>query len=169
MAAITFKGQAVHTTGNLPVPGSTAVDFKLVNGDLQNISLADFENKIKILSIVPSLDTGVCARSTVEFNKQAANYPNLAILTISMDLPFAQKRFCEASNIDKVYTLSAFRDKSFGDDYGILMTDGPLAGLLARAVILLDQHNVVRYTQLVPEIGQEPDYQNVMNALKVLM
>ncbi len=164
MATITFKGNPVHTAGNLPARGSTAPDFKLTRSDLSDVGLADFEGKVKILNIVPSLDTGVCAASARAFNKAAASLGDIVILTISRDLPFAQKRFCEAEGIDKVITLSELRDRSFGKAYGVEMNTGPLAGLLSRAVVVLDRSNRVVYTQQVPEIAQEPDYESALKA-----
>ncbi|MDY7027372.1 MAG: thiol peroxidase [Spirochaetota bacterium] len=163
MAKITLKGNPVNTIGSLPEVGSTAPDFKLTTGDLQDVSLADYAGKKKILNIVPSLDTGTCATSAKTFDKRAHTLPNTVIITISMDLPFAQKRFCQAEGVDNVVTLSAFRSPSFGRDYGVQMTDGPLEGLLSRAVVVLDENNRVVYTEQVPEIGQEPDYDSAVS------
>lgn len=168
MAQVTFKGQSVHTVGELPAEGSSAPDFTLTKGDLSDVSLADFAGKKKILNIVPSLDTGTCAASARRFNEEIKQYPDTVVLTVSGDTPFAQKRFCEASAIDSVVTLSQLRDKSFGNAYGMTMTDGPLAGLLARSVVVLDEKNTVRYTQLVPEIANEPDYDSALEAVKQL-
>jgi len=164
MATITFKGNPVQTIGSLPERGSIAPDFRLTRSDLADVSLSDFAGKVKILNIVPSLDTGVCAASARAFNKAAASLGNVVILTISRDLPFAQKRFCEAEGIDKVITLSELRDREFGKAYGVEMTTGPLAGLLSRAVVVLDRNDRVVYTEQVPEIAQEPDYQSALNA-----
>ncbi|MGB9684963.1 MAG: thiol peroxidase [Rectinema subterraneum] len=136
MASITFKGNPVQTSGTLPAKGTKAPDFRLTGSDLKDVGLADFAGRVKILNIVPSLDTGVCAASARAFNKAAASLGNVVILTISRDLPFAQKRFCEAEGIDKVVTLSELRDREFGKTYGVEMITGPLAGLLSRAVEL---------------------------------
>jgi len=166
MATITFKGNPVQTIGTLPAKGSKAPDFRLTGSDLKDVALADFSGRVKILNIVPSLDTGVCAASARAFNKAAASLGNVVILTISRDLPFAQKRFCEAEGIDKVITLSELRDREFGKAYGVEMTTGLLAGLLSRAVVVLDAQNIVVYTQQVPEIAQEPDYESALSAAK---
>ncbi len=169
MATITFKGNPVQTIGTLPAKGSKAPEFRLTGSDLKDVSLADFAGHVKILNIVPSLDTGVCAASARAFNKAAAALGKAVILTISRDLPFAQKRFCEAEGIDKVVTLSELRDREFGKTYGVEMTTGPLAGLLSRAVVVLDAQNNVVYTQQVPEIAQEPDYESALAAAKAAL
>lgn len=166
MATITFKGNPVQTIGTLPAKGSKAPDFRLTGSDLKDVGLADFSGHVKILNIVPSLDTGVCAASARAFNKAATSLGNVVILTISRDLPFAQKRFCEAEGIDKVITLSELRDREFGKTYGVEMTSGPLAGLLSRAVVVLNAQDTVLYTQQVPEIAQEPDYESALFAAK---
>ena len=166
MAEITFKGKKVTTTGWLPAVGSSAPDFKLTQGNLEDASLASFTGKVKILNIVPSLDTGVCAASARAFNKAADGLAGVVVLTISRDLPFAQKRFCEAEGIKAVVPLSELRDRSFGTAYGAAMLDGPLAGLLSRAVVVLDRDDVVVYTQQVPEITQEPDYAPALTAAR---
>ncbi len=166
MATITFKGNPVQTIGTLPLRNSKAPDFKLTGSDLGDVGLGKFAGKVKILNIVPSLDTGVCAASARAFNKAAASLGNVVILTISRDLPFAQKRFCEAEGIDKVITLSELRDRSFGSAYGVEMVSGPLAGLLSRAVVVLDANDKVVYTEQVPEIAQEPNYQAALDAAK---
>jgi len=150
----------------LPAKGTKAPDFRLTGSDLKDFGLADFAGLVKILNIVPSLDTGVCAASARAFNKAAASLGNVVILTISRDLPFAQKRFCEAEGIDKVVTLSELRDREFGKTYGVEMITGPLAGLLSRAVVVLNKDNTVVYTQQVPEIAQEPDYESALLAAK---
>ncbi|MCW8840028.1 MAG: thiol peroxidase [Gammaproteobacteria bacterium] len=165
MADITLKGNPIHTNGELPAIGSTAPDFTLVNKDLANVSLADFAGKKKLLNIVPSLDTAVCATSTQKFNNAMANKSGAVALVISADLPFAMNRFCGAEGIDNVVSLSMMRDKSFAKDYGMLITDGPLEGLCGRAVVVLDEENKVLYTELVPEITQEPDYDAALAAL----
>jgi len=166
MATITFKGDPVQTIGSLPAKGTKAPDFRLTAGDLSDVSLATYAGKVKILNIVPSLDTGVCAASARAFNKAAASLGDIVILTISRDLPFAQKRFCEAEGIDKVVTLSELRDREFGKAYGVEMISGPLAGLLSRAVVVLDRDNRVVYTEQVPEITQEPNYAASLDAAK---
>jgi thiol peroxidase len=168
MAAITFKGNPVNTSGNLPGIGRRAPDFRLVGSDLTEKSLADFAGKNIVLNIVPSLDTGVCAASARAFNKAANELDDTVILNVSMDLPFAQKRFCQAEDITNVTTLSTFRSPQFGKDYGMTMVDGPLAGLLGRAVVVINLQQEVVYTQLVPEIAQEPNYEAALSAVKQL-
>ncbi|HHT35208.1 MAG TPA: thiol peroxidase [Bacteroidales bacterium] len=165
MANITFKGNPVHTIGELPDKGSKAPDFKLVKGDLSEAGLADFKGKYVVLNIFPSLDTGVCAASVRRFNKDAATMDNTVVLGISADLPFAAGRFCSTEGIENVVTLSCFRDENFGIDYGLLMTDGPLKGLLARAVVVVNPEGKVIHTELVPEIAQEPDYHSAINSI----
>ncbi len=168
MAQVTFKGTPVHTVGELPSKGSAAPDFTLTKGDMSDVSLRDFADKKKILNIVPSLDTGTCAASARRFNEEIKKHGDAVVLTVSGDTPFAQKRFCEAASIDSVVTLSQLRNREFGENYGVTMTDGPLAGLLARAVIVLDTNNKVEYTQLVPEIANEPDYEGALAAVDKL-
>ncbi len=165
MAKITHKGKPVNTKGNLPKIGKKAPDFLLTKSDLSDVGLKSFGGKKKVLNIVPSLDTGTCATSARKFNEEIKKRQDAVVLTISNDLPFAQSRFCKAEGIDSVITLSQLRNRNFGRKYGVEMTDGPLAGLLARAVVVLDQNDVVRYTQLVPEIAQEPDYAGALAAL----
>ncbi|MFO8154252.1 thiol peroxidase [Thioalkalivibrio sp.] len=165
MAEITLQGNPIHTNGDLPAVGSIAPDFRLTNNDLNDVGLEDFAGKRKIISIVPSLDTGVCAQSTKKFNELVARHDDVVVLVVSADLPFAQARFCGAEGIDRVHTLSLMRSKNFAKDYGVLVQDGPLAGVTARAVVVLDAGNKVLYTELVPEIGQEPDYDAAFAAL----
>ncbi|WP_298646844.1 thiol peroxidase [uncultured Proteiniphilum sp.] len=165
MADITFKGNPVHTSGELPEKGTAAPDFTLVKSDLSEARLSDFKGKYIVLNIFPSLDTGVCAASVRRFNKEAASLENTVVLGISADLPFAAGRFCSAEGIENVVTLSCFRNKSFGEDYGLLMTDGPLKGLLARAVVIVNPEGKVVHTELVPEIAQEPDYHSAINSI----
>ena len=165
MAVTALEGNAVNTNGDLPEVGATAPDFTLIDGGLAEVSLADFAGKTKLLNIVPSLDTGVCATSTKKFNEVAASHDDVVFLTISADLPFAQGRFCEAENIDKVKTLSMMRGKEFAEDYGVLITDSVLAGVTARAVLVLDGDNKVIYSELAPEITQEPDYDAALAVL----
>ncbi len=165
MATITLKGNPVQTNGELPAVGSSAPDFVLVNKELSNVSLADYAGKKKLLNIVPSLDTGVCATSTIKFNQAMAGKNDAVALVISADLPFAMSRFCSTEGIDNVISLSMMRSKNFAKDYGVLITDGPLEGICARAVVVLDEDNKVIYTQLVPEIGEEPDYDSALAML----
>lgn len=165
MATVTLKGNPIHTNGELPATGQQAPGFTLTGKDLGDVTLADFAGRRKILNIVPSLDTGVCAAQTRHFNQAAAGLDNTVVLVASADLPFAQGRFCATEGIDNVVTLSMMRDKSFASDYGVLLTDGPMAGLAARAVLVLDEHDVVRHAELVPEIAQEPDYDAALAAL----
>lgn len=166
MASVTLKGTPIHTIGELPKVGSIAPDFVLVDAELKDRSLKDFKGKKKVLSIVPSLDTGTCAMSAKRFNEAAKQDPNLLVLVVSADLPFAQKRMCGAENIQNIQTLSMMRSKEFATKYGVLITDGPLAGIAARAIVVLDEEDKVLYTQLVPEIAEEPDYQKVLEVLK---
>ena len=159
MAQITLQGNPIHTNGDLPAVGATAPVFKLTDGELNDKGLGDFAGKKKLLNIVPSLDTPVCALSTEKFNEAAKTKPDLAVLIISADLPFAMGRFCGEKGIDNVINLSMMRDKNFAKDYGVLIQDGPLAGITARAVVVLDETDQVVYAQLVPEIKEEPDYE----------
>src|SRR3954468_20675053 len=159
MATITLGGNTIHTSGELPKKGQKAPDFLLRGADLGGVSLKDFAGKKKILNIVPSLDTGICAASARRFNQEAAKLDNVVILTISDDLPFAQKRFCEAEGIAAVIPLSEMRSRDFGRAYGVRITEGKMAGILSRAIVVLDQEDRVVYTEQVPEIVQEPDYE----------
>ena len=165
MATITLKGNEIHTNGELPAVGSQAPDFKLVDAELGDKGLADYVGQKKLLNIVPSLDTPVCATSTKKFNEAAAGQDNVVMLVIAADLPFAMGRFCGVENIDKVVPLSMMRSRNFAKDYGVLIEDGPLAGITARAIVILDESDKVVYTELVPEIGQEPDYDKALAAL----
>ncbi len=165
MAKVTFNGGEVNTIGNLPVKGSKAPGFTLVGSDLSDIALSDFKGKNVVLNIFPSLDTGVCAASVRRFNKEAAKMKNTVILAISADLPFAAGRFCTTEGIENVKTASVFRSHEFGRDYGVLMTDGPLKGLLARTVIIVNPEGNISYIELVPEITVEPDYQAAINSI----
>ena len=158
MATVTQQGNPIKISGELPRVGTTAPDFRLTGADLQDVTLATFKGKRKILSIVPSLDTSVCAAQTRTFNQRVARLENTVVLTISADLPFAQKRFCTAEGIENVVTLSMMRGKSFAKDYGVLIVEGPLEGIAARSIVVLDENDKVLYTELVPEIGQEPNY-----------
>ncbi len=165
MAKTKFKTQPANTTGDLPQVGQAVKFSKLVKNNLTEVSLEDFAGKNKLLNIFPSVDTGVCATSVRKFNQEAANLKNTAVLNISADLPFAQARFCGAEGISNCESLSTFRS-SFGKDWGVQMADTPLAGLLARAVIVLSADNKVLYVELVPEITQEPNYQAALKALR---
>lgn len=164
MAQITLKGSPIHTIGELPDKGSSAPDFTLVKQDLSETTLSDYKGKRLVLNIFPSIDTGVCATSVRKFNEKAAELKNTVVLCVSMDLPFAQARFCGAEGIQNVVTASAFRS-SFGDHYGVTIADGPLAGLLSRAVVVIDETGKVIYTEQVPEIAQEPDYDSALAVL----
>lgn len=165
MANITLGGNPIHTSGELPKVGSKAPDFKLTANDLKDLSLADFKGKKKVLNIVPSLDTPVCATSTRRFNEAAGKLPNTVVLVVSADLPFASKRFCTTEGLANVTALSTLRS-SFARDYGIALVDGPLAGVTGRAVVVLDENDKVLHSQLVPEIKQEPDYDAALAAVK---
>ncbi len=165
MAEITLEGNPIHTNGELPEVGAQAPNFSLTNGELGDVSLADFKGKKTLLNIVPSLDTGVCAESTRKFNQAMQGKGDAVALVISSDLPFAQGRFCSSEGIDNVIPLSMMRSRNFAKDYGVLITDGPLAGITARAVVVLDENDKVVYTELVPEIAQEPDYDAALAAL----
>lgn len=166
MAKITLKGNPINTIGDLPKVGSKAPDFKLTTGDLADVTLASYKGKKKLLNIVPSLDTPTCATSTRKFNDHAKARNDVVMLMVSADLPFAQGRFCSAENTNNVIPLSMMRDRNFGKDYGVLITDGPLAGITARAVVVLDENDVVKYVEMVPEIANEPNYEKALAALK---
>ena len=165
MAKITLKGNEIETSGSLPEVGSVAPDFTLVTTDLSETSLQDYRGKNVVLNIFPSIDTGVCAASARRFNSEVGSKDNAVVLCISADLPFAHGRFCEAEGLKNVIPASVFRAAGFGKDYGQTITTGPLAGLLARAVVVIDVDGKVVYTEQVPEIGQEPDYENALKAL----
>ena len=165
MATVTLKGNPCNTNGELPAVGSQAPDFTLTKGDLSDVGLSTFAGKKKLISIVPSLDTPVCAVSTQKFNEHAKAHPDTVVLIVSGDLPFAQGRFCTGEKLDNVVPLSIMRSRNFAKDYGVLLTDGPLAGITARAVVVLDENNKVVHSQLVKEIAEEPDYQAALAAL----
>jgi len=165
MATITLKGNEIHTNGELPAVGAAAPDFHLVGAELNDVRLADYRGKKKLLNIVPSLDTPVCATSTKKFNDFTAGRDDVVMLVISADLPFAMARFCTGESIDKVVPLTMMRSRNFAKDYGVLIDDGPLAGITARAVVVLDGDDNVVYTEMVPEIAQEPDYDKALAAL----
>jgi thiol peroxidase len=164
MAALTFQGNTINTVGELPAVGSIAPSFSLTNRKLQDVGLEAFTGKRKVLNIVPSLDTPTCQTSARKFNEKAAHLDNTEVLVISADLPFAQARFCEIEGIKHLTALSTFRS-SFGTDYGINLADSLLAGLTARAVLVLDEHNTVLHSQLVTEITEEPDYASALACL----
>ena len=165
MATINLDGNPSMTSGELPAEGSKAPDFRLTDKELKDRSLSDFEGQRKVINIVPSLETGVCAAQARRFNHEAASLENTDVLVVSADLPFAQGRFCQTEGIDGLTTLSTVRS-DFARDYGVRIEDGPFAGLCARAVLVLDADNTVRHAQLVPEIGQEPDYDAALAALQ---
>jgi thiol peroxidase len=165
MATVTLRGNPVQTSGELPKVGSKAPDFRLVNPDLKDVSLADFAGKKKILNIYPSVDTPVCATSTRKFNEKAAAIKDAVVICVAADLPFAFRRFCAAEGLSNVQTLSLMRGKEFGKAYGVELTNGPMQGLLARAIVVLDADNKVTHTELVPEIAQEPNYDAALKAL----
>ncbi len=166
METIKFKGTPVHTYGHLPEVGSKAPCFALTRSDLTELRCHDLKGRRLVLNIFPSLDTAVCATSVRKFNELAASLDNTTVLAISKDLPFAQSRFCTTEGIKNLIAASAFRSPGFAKDYGVEMIDGPLEGLLARAVIVLDEERRVIYSELVPEITQEPDYEAALKALK---
>ncbi|MEZ5000672.1 MAG: thiol peroxidase [Bacteroidales bacterium] len=165
MAKITLKGNPVNTSGNLPAIGSVAPGFTLVKSDLSTMTLDETRGKKVVLNISPSLDTGICATSVRKFNEKAAGMENTIVLAITKDLPFAMGRFCTTEGISNVVTLSAFRDSRFGRDYGVEIIDGLFTGLLSRCVIILDEKGKVIYTEQVPEIAQEPDYEAALAML----
>lgn len=156
----------VRTNGDVPVVGKPAPDFTLSNNKLEDVSLKDFKGSSVVLNIFPSIDTSTCAQSVREFNRRAAVLSRTVVLCISKDLPYAMRRFCGAEGIERVITLSDFRSKDFGNDYHVEMTDGPMRGLFARVVIVIDDVGVVKYSNVVPVIGQEPDYEAALNALR---
>lgn len=166
MARITLKGQPFETNGQLPAVGQEAPGFRLVGSDMGDVTLDTYAGKRLILSIVPSLDTPVCATSARKFNEKAAKKDNVAVLVISADLPFAQGRFCTTEKIDNVIPLSMMRSKNFAKDYGVLITNGPLEGISARAVLTLDAGHKIVHAQLVDEIAEEPDYDAALAALE---
>ena len=166
MATVTLEGEALNVGGHFPQLGETGHSFMLVNKDLVDVSLSEFTGKRKVLSIVPSIDTPVCATSTRVFNQRASEMDNTVVLVISADLPFAQSRFCGAEGLNNVVMLSTMRGRDFHKDYGVMITEPPLSGLMARAVVVLDENDKVIYAELVPEITQEPDYDAALQALK---
>ena len=165
MATITLGGNPINTSGSLPAVGSKAPDFNLVKNDLSTTTLADFAGSKLVLNIFPSIDTGTCATSVRTFNAKASALENTKVLCISRDLPFAQKRFCGAEGLENVINLSDFKEGSFGKQYGLTIVDGPLAGLHSRVVIIVDENGVVKYTEQVSEIANEPNYNAALAAL----
>lgn len=165
MATITLKGNTIHTVGEIPQVGTKAPDFSLIAGNLSKVSLADYKGSKLILNIFPSLDTGTCAASVRQFNKAASDLDNTKVLCISRDLPFAQGRFCGAEGLENVITLSDFATGQFGKDYNLEITDGPLAHLHSRVVVVIDENGVVKYNQQVPEIVDEPNYDKALEAI----
>ncbi|EGV45021.1 thiol peroxidase [Bizionia argentinensis JUB59] len=166
MATVTFHGDAIQTSGTLPKTGTKAPDFKLTDTKLGSKSLNDFSGKKLVLNIFPSVDTGVCATSVRTFNKEASELENTNVLCISRDLPFALSRFCAAEGLDNVVSLSDFKNRSFGKDYGVTFTTGPLESLLSRSVVVVNQKGEVVYTEQVQETGDEPNYKAALQALK---
>lgn len=165
MAEITLKGNKIHTVGNLPAVGSKAPDFVLTGKDLSDVKLSDMKGKKVVLNIFPSLDTDVCAASVRRFNTEAQSRDNTVVVCASLDLPFAHGRFCTTEGLENVVSASELRDRSFGKNYGVRITDGPLAGLFSRAVVVIDESGKVAYTEQVPEIVQEPNYKAALKAL----
>lgn len=165
MAKVTLKGNTINTVGTLPEVGTSAKDFSLVKTDLSTVGLNDFKGTKLVLNIFPSIDTGTCATSVRKFNEKASSLENTKVLCISRDLPFAMNRFCGAEGLEDVINLSDFRDASFGNDYGLTFTDGPLKGLHSRAVIVLDENGIVKYAEQVEEIVNEPNYENALAVL----
>lgn len=166
MAQVTHRGNPIQVKGELPTVGSAAPAFTLVAGNLADVTLATFAGKRKVLNIFPSIDTPTCATSVRKFNAQANDLNNAVVLCISADLPFAQARFCGAEGLDNVQNLSTMRGREFIENYGVAIVEGPLSGLTARAVVVLDENDKVLYSELVPEIGQEPDYDAALAVLK---
>jgi thiol peroxidase len=165
MALTKLGPQDANTIGNLPAVGSSAPDFTLTSNDMKDVSYREFAGKNIVLNIFPSVDTGICSASVREFNKRVASMENTVVLCISKDLPFAQKRFCGAEGIDKALTLSDYRNRGFGKSYGVELTDSGFVGLFARAVVVIDPAGKVKYTELVPQIGQEPNYDAAVKAI----
>lgn len=166
MATVTLKGNEIKTSGNLPKIGSKAPDFKLTGTDLSTKTLKDFEGHQLVLNIFPSIDTGTCAQSVRQFNKEASTLKNTKVLCISRDLPFAMGRFCGAEGLDNVINLSDYKDGSFGKTYGLDFITGPLEALNSRCVVIIDDKGMITYTEQVPEIVNEPNYEAALKALK---
>ena len=166
MAKITLKGNEVNTNSDIVSQGSDAPDFILVNSDLQDVNLSSFDGKNKILSIVPSLDTPVCQKSTLVFNEKVAGLEDTVMLIVSSDLPFAMKRFCTKESLDNVMPVSMMRSRNFAKDYGVLLVDGPLSGITTRAIVTISKDNKVLHSELVTEIADEPNYQAALDSIK---
>jgi thiol peroxidase len=166
MATVTLGGNPVNVAGNFPKRGDTIPDFSLTGGDLKDVTLKDYAGKRKVLNIVPSLDTPTCQTSTRKFNEKASSLTNTVVLVIAADLPFAMKRFCGAEGLNNVVTLSTMRGRDFHTKYGVDIADGPLKGLTARGVVVVDENNKVLHSELVSEIKQEPNYDAALAALK---
>ena len=165
MTEITLQGNKINTNGDIPKVGSMAPDFILVDSDLKDVSLSSYDGQNIILNVIPSLDTPVCQKSTKIFNERASTLSDTVILAVSADLPFAMKRFCSAESIESVKPLSMMRSRNFAKDYGVLLTDGPLSGITARAVIVIDKNKKIIYSELVQEIANEPNYEAALNCL----
>ncbi|MBN2415315.1 thiol peroxidase [bacterium] len=166
MAQVSLKGNTVRLSGELPAVGGPPPDFTLTGTDLKDVHLADFEGKTVVLNIFPSLDTAVCAASVRRFNEEAKRFQDAVVLSVSRDLPFAHKRFCTLEGLEHIIPLSEMRDRRFSDAYGVRLTEGPMAGLLARSLIIIGKNGLITYTQLVPDIGQEPDYEAAVRMLE---
>lgn len=166
MATITLKGNTIHTAGDLPSVGRRLPDFQLTDANLRDVTLAEWTGKKKLISIFPSIDTPVCALSTKKFNDYASDRDDTVMLMVSADLPFAQSRFCKEEKLKHVHVLSTMRSEEFARNYGVGITDGPMAGLTARALLVADENNMVLHAELVPEIGNEPDYDAAVKALQ---
>ncbi len=165
MSTVAFKGKPIHLEGRFPLVGHICPEFILVDKDLNDRHLKDFDGKRKVISIVPSLDTAVCSLSTKKFHEALKDHQEIVVIVVSADLPFAQSRFCSNDGVKNVVTLSMMRSKDFAKDFGVLIQDSPLAGLCTRAVIVLDKNNKILYTELVKEITQEPNYEKALEAL----
>ena len=165
MAEITLQGNKINTNGDVPKVGSAAPDFILVDSDLNDISLSNYDGKNIILNIIPSLDTPVCQKSTKIFNEKASSLSDVVVLAVSADLPFAMKRFCSAESIESVKPMSMMRSRNFAKDYGVLLVDGPLSGITARAVVVIDKDKKIIHSELVQEIANEPNYEAALNSL----
>ena len=166
MAKIAFQGNAVSTAGDLPRVGAEAPEFTLVKTDLSEVSLHDYKGKRVVLNIFPSVDTGVCAASVRRFNDEASKQENTAVLCVSRDLPFAHARFCGAEGLENVVSLSEYKDEVFSQNYGVKMVDGPLSGLLSRAVVVIDENGKVVHSEQVDDIVHEPDYEAAIKVLQ---
>ena len=165
MTEITLQGNKINTNGDVPKVGSAAPEFILVDSDLNDISLSNYDGKNIILNVIPSLDTPVCQKSTKIFNEKASDLSDTVVLAVSADLPFAMKRFCSSESIESVKPLSMMRSRNFAKDYGVLLTDGPLSGITARAVIVIDKNKKIIHSELVQEIANEPNYEAAINSL----